>query len=170
MQLTNDLHQNKQKLLSLFDSMYDDESLLSTSKLGAVSIRQFGSRKFVGALYVKDNLLVYSQLHKPENMLRVWNSWTIDRIIFNKLPEDTVLRFFCTNNTLYEYTKQSILTLKRKTEEGQVLLGDACYDERKFTGHEIRIILPVSISRIVQINDIIKDKEVLWLKKLQFNQ
>lgn len=146
--------------------MVDPSVKLSCTIKGIVSITQFDKAKKIGYLGSDGNSLVYYQLETPNHILKGWNAWTIDKAIFDRLPHDAIIRYFC-GKDLYEYSVLDIINLRIKTEANDINMGEYCYEEKNFKGYSTRIILPIDSAHFV--HNFINDKKLYGEYKCLMN-
>ena len=142
------------ELVYIKNLFMDNDSGLSADNKGTISIRQRGQLRKIGFINFEKGVLTYHQKESYSHLLKAWNAWTIDKIIYSKLPENAILKYYVPDG-IFEYSKAGILKLEEDTKNGTVPLKQPRYEERVFAGHGLRIILPVFHSTFVsQKNDL----------------
>ncbi len=121
----------------------DENTQLSCDAAGILSLLVRGQIRKIGRVVIEDGVMIYSQPESYKHLLKAWNAWTIDKVIFDSLPDNSIIRHILPDVT-FQYTKKYIQMMKEKTKHGQLSISDKRYEERYFTGHGLRIILPIA--------------------------
>lgn len=131
---------------SLITTFFDSQSGLTCSNKGDVYINVYinGMQKNIkiGYLCKVHNIINYIQPEKVDHILKIYDAWTLDKIIFDKLPDSAIIKFK-TKNLTYSYTKQAILDSRNNVNPLEMT-----YIEKNFKGYNTRIILPLKYGKI----------------------
>lgn len=89
----------------------DKDSFLTCDDLGVLRMKIKHKITVVGSISFEKDILIYNQNIKEKYLLRIYNAWTINKIIYDKLPENSIIKII-TESNIYQYTKSKIESLK----------------------------------------------------------
>lgn len=138
---------NQPEILYLRTLFFDSQEQLRVDVYGIVSILMRGQIRKIGRISFEKGVMTYHQLEKISHLLKGWSAWTLDEVIYKHLQPNAVIKYYSEYN-IFTYEKQDIEKYKEQTSTGTLSSIEHKFEQRYFTGHGLRLILPLTWSKI----------------------